>query len=156
MRTRLAAALVVLAACNGKKKGPETPPKKDHLDGTFRLESDLEISGRIRIVKGAFLTAECRLAYTPTPEGADDGDSGENLFLKFKNPALVERGRTFDLQDPDLDVYLAQWASPHGYDIRPKKDLTGRVEVLEYAKDRELVLRVKVQAYDVKVKLVRE
>lgn len=100
----------------------------------------LDHEGRIAAVPGDHLAGRIQLSHDPAPEGAHDGDSGEDLFIEIEDETLLEPGRVFTVKDTLFQLYVVKWASPAGYSVIPPDSLEGLVEVLTYVPQDKLEL----------------
>ena len=110
--------------------GDNDEPKCGYLE--YRKDFS---GGRLMVIDGAHITANVQVSYDAPPAGAHDGDSGEDLFLRFTDESLLKDGAVIPLSDPGMDVHMAKWASPAGYDIFNDSLIDGTITIhkfLEY------------------------
>lgn len=115
-------------------------------NGNLYYQSDFETTDRVQIVKGSYITAHYQLNYESGPPGAYDGDSGVEFYLKIKNENILIAGKTYSLKDANLDVMIAEWASPASYTKFKQDQLDGTLTILDYKKNQEL--RIHLKAWD--------
>lgn len=128
---------------------PSLLAKQDN--GYLYYQSDLNTMDRVQIVKGSSITVHYQLSHVETPPGAYDGDSGVEFYLKIKNENILIPGKTYSLKDANLDVIIAEWASPAGYTKFKQDQLDGTLTILDYKKNQELRIHLKAWGHDAPV-----
>lgn len=117
----------------------------EEIRGTISYFKDADFSGRSRIIEidGEHILARATLEYHSMPAGVMDGDGGTLLHLRIKAPGQLQEGRTYVVNQDVLEARVAQWASPHHYQVMPH--LKGHIVVRKYVRFHLLLADVDIQ-----------
>ncbi|MCP4441255.1 MAG: hypothetical protein GY810_20310 [Aureispira sp.] len=108
--------------------------------GYLHYYKDLDTKSRIRAVDGTGVVLQYGLEHNPSPEGAHDGDSGVQWFVRFLDKADLEKGKTYTLPTKSFEVYVVFWASPAGYKVITDDKLSGSFTLVDYDEYQKLTI----------------
>ena len=110
--------------------------------GYLYYKADLNATGRVQRIDGnAIVLNALGLNYQSGPEGAYDGDTGTDLFLKFNDDSLFQAGQTVELSNNKMAIYVAEWGSPSAYKLFDKNSVTGKIKILSYIKQKQIKIK---------------
>jgi hypothetical protein len=135
---------ILLASCaesGGTRNNPQPP--KDPV-GTLDYRADIDPNRRLYPIDGTHIVASVQLYYSAPPQGAQDGDSGADLYIQINDESKLTEGAKYNYNDSAFNVYAAEWASPAGYDVFGADMMQGSFTVVKYEQYRKLVLDIDI------------